>query len=72
MTDKFEMSMMGELKFFLVFEVRQLRGGAFINQAKYIQDMLKKFNMDSGVKGVDACGTVNVNHRPVGNPKRKV
>jgi hypothetical protein len=39
------------LKFFLGFEVRQLRGRAFINQAKYIQDMLKKFNMDSGVKG---------------------
>jgi hypothetical protein len=39
------------LKFFLGFEVRQLRGGTFINQAKYIQDMLKKFNMDSGVKG---------------------
>jgi hypothetical protein len=51
MTDKFEMSMMGELKFFLGFEVRQLRRGTFINQAKYIQDMLKKFNMDSGVKG---------------------
>jgi hypothetical protein len=51
MTDKFEMSMMGELKFFLGFEVRQLRGGTFINQAKYIQDMLKKFNMDSGVNG---------------------
>jgi hypothetical protein len=51
MTDKFEMSMMGELKFFLGFEVRQLRGGTFINQVKYIQDMLKKFNIDSGVKG---------------------
>jgi hypothetical protein len=51
MTDKFEISMMGELKFFLGFEVRQLRGGTFINQAKYIQDMLKKFDMDSGVKG---------------------
>jgi hypothetical protein len=51
MTDKFEMSMMGELKFFLGFEIRQLRGGTFINQAKYIQDMLKKFNMDSRVKG---------------------
>jgi hypothetical protein len=51
MTDKFEMSMMGELKFFLGFEIWQLRGGTFINQAKYIQDMLKKFNMDSGVKG---------------------
>jgi hypothetical protein len=28
-----------------------LRGGTFINKAKNIQDMLKKFNMDSGVKG---------------------
>jgi hypothetical protein len=42
--------MMGELKFFLGFEVRQLRGGTFINQAKYTQDMLKRFKMDSGVK----------------------
>jgi hypothetical protein len=51
MTDKFEMSMMGELKFFLGFDVRQLRGGTFINQAKYTQDMLKRFKMDSDVKG---------------------
>jgi hypothetical protein len=50
MTDKFEMSMMGKLKFFLGFEVRQLRGGTFINQANYTQDMLKRFKMDSGVK----------------------
>ena len=45
MTDRFEMSMMGELKFFLGFEIKQLRGGTFISQAKYIQDMLKRFNM---------------------------
>jgi hypothetical protein len=51
MTDKFEMSMMGELKFFLGFEVRQLRGGTFINQSKHTQDMLKIFKTDSGVKG---------------------
>jgi hypothetical protein len=51
MTDKFEMSMMGELNFFLGFEVKQLKGGTFINQAKYTQDMLKKFKMDTGVKG---------------------
>ena len=38
MTDKFEMSMMGELKYFLGFEVKQLREGTFINQAKYTQD----------------------------------
>ena len=45
MTDRFEMSMMGELKFFLGFEIKQLRGGTFISQAKYIQDMLKRFPM---------------------------
>ena len=52
MTDEFEMSMMGELEFFLGFEVKQLLGGTFINQAKYTQDMLKRFGMDklSGVE----------------------
>ncbi|KAK1630081.1 hypothetical protein QYE76_004396 [Lolium multiflorum] len=42
---KFEMSMMGEMKFFLGFEIKQLREGTFINQAKYLQDMLKRFKM---------------------------
>jgi hypothetical protein len=45
MTDKFEMSIMGEMKFFLGFEIKQLREGTFINQAKYIQDMLNRFKM---------------------------
>ncbi|KAK1686414.1 hypothetical protein QYE76_047262 [Lolium multiflorum] len=39
------MSMMGELKFFLGFQVRQLAKGTFISQEKYVKDMLKKFNM---------------------------
>src|SRR4051812_38652696 len=45
MTKEFAMSMMGELKYFLGFQVKQLRGGTFINKAKYIQDMLKRFDM---------------------------
>ncbi|KAK1612343.1 hypothetical protein QYE76_036016 [Lolium multiflorum] len=45
MTRKFEMSMMGELKFFLGFQVRQLAKDTFISQEKYVKDMLKKFNM---------------------------
>ena len=45
MTDRFEMSMMGEMRFFLGFEIKQLRGKTFINHAKYIQDMLKRFKM---------------------------
>ena len=46
MTENFEMSMMGELKFFLEFEVKQRREGTFINQAKYTQDILKRFKLD--------------------------
>jgi hypothetical protein len=45
MTQKFEMSMMGELKYFLGFQVKQLQEGTFICQTKYIQDILNKFGM---------------------------
>jgi hypothetical protein len=37
--------MMGELKFFLGFQVKQLQDGTFISQTKYIQDILNKFGM---------------------------
>jgi hypothetical protein len=45
MTQKFEMSMTGELKYFLGFQVKQLQEGTFISQTKYIQDNLNKFGM---------------------------
>jgi hypothetical protein len=45
MVQKFEMSMMGELKYFLGFQIKQLQEGTFISQTKYIQDILKKFGM---------------------------
>ena len=41
------MSMMGELKFFLRFQIKQLKEGTFICQTKYIKDMLKKFDMEN-------------------------
>ena len=46
MTNRFEMSMMGELKYFLGFQVKQLKEGTFLCQTKYTQDMLKKFGME--------------------------
>ena len=46
MTNRFEMSMMGELKFFLGFQIKQLKDGTFISQTKYTNDMLKKVDMD--------------------------
>jgi hypothetical protein len=45
MVQKFEMSMMGELKYFLGFQIKQLQEDTFISQTKYTQDMLKKFVM---------------------------
>jgi hypothetical protein len=45
MIQKFEMSMMGELKYFLGFQVKQLQEGTFISQTKYIQDIINKFGM---------------------------
>jgi hypothetical protein len=46
MTDRCEMSMMGELRFFLGFQIKQLEDGTFISQTKYTHDILKKFGMD--------------------------
>jgi hypothetical protein len=46
MTDRFEMSMMGVLIFFLGFQIKQSKEGIFISQTKYTRDILKKFDMD--------------------------
>ncbi|GJU11993.1 retrovirus-related pol polyprotein from transposon TNT 1-94 [Tanacetum coccineum] len=43
MHSKFDISMMGELKFFLGIQIHQSPRGIFINQAKYAQEILKKW-----------------------------
>ncbi|GJV93706.1 retrovirus-related pol polyprotein from transposon TNT 1-94 [Tanacetum coccineum] len=45
MHDEFEMSMMGELNFFLGLQIKQIEDGIFFNQSKYIKEMLKKFGL---------------------------
>nr|GEW09840.1 hypothetical protein [Tanacetum cinerariifolium] len=47
MKGEFEMSAMGEFKFFLGLQVKQLPYGIFISQDKYVKDMLNMFDMDS-------------------------
>jgi hypothetical protein len=47
MADRFEMSVMGVLTFFLGFQIKQARDGTFISQTKYTRDILKKFGMDN-------------------------
>nr|GEU59236.1 uncharacterized mitochondrial protein AtMg00810-like [Tanacetum cinerariifolium] len=43
MHDKFEMSMMGELNFFLGLQIKQMEDEIFFNQSKYVKKMLRKF-----------------------------
>ena len=44
--NEFEMSMIKELSYFLGLQIKQMKNGTFVNQGKYIKDMLKKFGMD--------------------------
>ncbi|GKD82791.1 putative ribonuclease H-like domain-containing protein [Tanacetum coccineum] len=44
MRDKFQMSSMGELSFFLGLQVKQKSDGIFISQDKYVAEILKKFD----------------------------
>jgi hypothetical protein len=39
------MSMIRELTFFLGIQVKQMKQGTFVHQAKYTKDLIKKFNM---------------------------
>ncbi|WVZ52080.1 hypothetical protein U9M48_003173 [Paspalum notatum var. saurae] len=45
MSREFEMSLMGELQFFLGLQIKQGPEGTFVHQAKYTRDILKKFDM---------------------------
>ena len=45
MESEFQISMMGELTFFLGIQVKQMKQDTFMHQAKYTKDLMKKFNM---------------------------
>ncbi|GKD45069.1 retrovirus-related pol polyprotein from transposon TNT 1-94 [Tanacetum coccineum] len=45
MTTKYEMSMMGELTYFLGFQIKQDSRGISICQEKYVKDLLKKYDL---------------------------
>jgi hypothetical protein len=46
MNREFEMSMMGELQFFLMLQIKQSKEGTFVHQAKYTKDIVRKFKME--------------------------
>ncbi|KAF5788898.1 putative RNA-directed DNA polymerase [Helianthus annuus] len=49
MQEKFEMSAMGEMSFFLGLQVQQTESGIFIHQTKYVGDILSRFQMSDAM-----------------------
>jgi hypothetical protein len=45
MEKELQMSMTGELTIFLGIQIKQIKQGIFVHQAKYTNDLMKKFNM---------------------------
>ena len=47
MKNEFEMSMIGEMTFFLGLQIVDNSDGIFISEAKYLKDLLKRFSLES-------------------------
>ncbi|GMP54042.1 hypothetical protein CsSME_00019320 [Camellia sinensis var. sinensis] len=47
MTHEFEMSMMGELSYFLGLQIKQSPSGIFVSQSKYAKNLVSKFGLES-------------------------
>ena len=46
MQKEFEMSLLGELTYFLGLQVQQNKDGIFLSQTKYLKQILKKYGME--------------------------
>jgi hypothetical protein len=57
MSRDFEMSMMGELQFFLGLQIKQSKEGTFLHQAKYTKDIVRKFKMEDSKAMVTLMST---------------
>jgi hypothetical protein len=47
MSRELEMAMIGEFSFFFGLQVKQIKDETFICQSKYVNDLLKRFDMDN-------------------------
>ena len=63
MKKEFEMSMVGELTFFLGLQVKQKKECIFVSQEKYARNIVKKFGLNSKKHAstpMSSCTKINV------------
>ncbi|GJS61583.1 retrovirus-related pol polyprotein from transposon TNT 1-94 [Tanacetum coccineum] len=68
MKDNFEMSMMGEMKFFLGLQIHQSPRGIFINQSQYTMELLRKHGMERCYILTTPMATAKINADLQGTP----
>ncbi|KAI3672760.1 hypothetical protein L6452_38859 [Arctium lappa] len=69
MKKEYKMSMMGELTYFLGLQIKQSDKGTFINQGKYVKDMLKKFDLtQASAMKTPMAPPLTLNIDPSGKP----
>jgi hypothetical protein len=67
MKQEFEMSMIGELNYFLGLQVKQTAEGIFISQSKYAKDLVKWFGLDGKSRARTPMSTcVKISSDPAG------
>ena len=66
MKKEFEMSMVGELNYFLGLQVQQRKDGIFISQEKYAKNLVKKFGLDSKRESTPMSSSVKLRSNPAG------
>jgi len=57
MANQFEISMIGELSYFIGLQIKQMKNVTFVSQGKYIKDMIKKFGLQEAKPISTAMGT---------------
>ena len=68
MSHEFEMSLIGELTYFLGLRVKQMNNGTFISQAKYARIQVKKFGLEFATHQRTHIGThEKISHDEGGN-----
>ncbi|GJV22886.1 retrovirus-related pol polyprotein from transposon TNT 1-94 [Tanacetum coccineum] len=72
MKNNFEMSMMGELKFFLRLQVHQSPRGIFISQSQYAIELLKKHGLDECVSMSTPMATERLDADLQGTPTNQM
>lgn len=59
MTSEFEMSMIGELTYFLTLQVNQTKDGIHLCQSKYAREFVKKFGLEGAKDFITPMGISN-------------